>query len=219
MKLLYFKKQVLFLHCLLCLVASFCFSLPAYAQHRLELGAASGLGFGRLYNALPAANGGFTYGQAPIFGIHGGVKLIDELEAVGEINYTRIRTTNEKFDGTNAGQERQVSYRLDYIELPLLLRRYLGHEARQPLRFYFCFGPYASKLLLSGQEYPDSSVSLRSFDTGLGYGGGATFWLRGVHLWIDGRYNMGLLNIQRYPPGMLKTDLLSIRAGASFIFP
>jgi hypothetical protein len=113
----------------------------------------------------------------------------------------------------------QVQYPFASITLEILrlIRRYLG-DNRQVFHPDICVGTYFNRLLLSDQSRANSNLVLRRFDPGTSQSAGLLIQLSQVHLWIDGRYNMGLYNMAK-GKGNLKTDLLSVRAGISFLFP
>lgn len=99
----------------------------------------------------------------------------------------------------------QLTYEVDYLEVPLLLKRRLGGGSVRGALFA---GPAAGFALASkvvgrsgdGEEVSgDTSDQVRSVDWGLAFGGGVDIAAGGGTLTLEGRYTLGLSPLAREP--------------------
>lgn len=93
------------------------------------------------------------------------------------------------------GEESRGTLKLEYLELPVLLKVGLGSGRIQP---YLIGGPtLAYKLSAKTQaegESEDVSESFQRWDFGIAAGGGLEFPAGSARVFLEGRYNFGLMN-------------------------
>jgi len=99
----------------------------------------------------------------------------------------------------------RLEYRLDYVQVPVLLK--FNIIPAGPIRPFLYGGGYGAYLLkaegfmeIAGEsETADLIEDTQRYDYGVVGGGGLAFKLPGVSLSVEGRYNLGLANIQKDP--------------------
>ncbi|MGA2533804.1 MAG: porin family protein [Candidatus Aminicenantales bacterium] len=115
-------------------------------------------------------------------------------------------------------------YRLDYIQVPVLLKI---HVIPGPISPMIYGGPYgAYRLSAKGVSFFDGELEpavdiknrIKSTDYGLVFGGGIDFRLPVIKLSAEVRYNLGLANIAKgLDPGMsVKNKSLMVLVGIGF---
>ena len=116
-----------------------------------------------------------------------------------------------------------MEYRLDYIQVPLLLKVNVLPGPISPMIYG---GPYGAYLLkatgvsyISGvSESADIKDQIKSTDYGVTFGGGIDFKLPGIKLSAEVRYNIGLANIAKDAEAgyWVKNRCLMVLAGIGF---
>ncbi len=93
------------------------------------------------------------------------------------------------------GEESRGKLKLEYVELPVLLRVGLGGGRIQP---YLIGGPTVAYRLSAktqtGAESEDVSEFFQRWDFGIAAGGGLEFPAGSARVFLEGRYNFGLTN-------------------------
>jgi hypothetical protein len=116
-----------------------------------------------------------------------------------------------------------MEYRVDYIQVPVLLK---VHVIPGPISPMIYGGPYgAYRLRARGvafiggvSETTDLKDQIKTTDYGVVFGGGIDFRLPVIKLSAEVRYNLGLANVAVNPdPGMsVKTKCLMVLVGIGF---
>ena len=94
----------------------------------------------------------------------------------------------------------EVSYKGEYLEVPLFLKLSLGSGAAQP---YVMAGPSIGFRLNSELSVEDEGISgtfdadevTESMDFGVDFGAGLNLRLSGVSLFVEGRYDLGVADV------------------------
>jgi hypothetical protein len=97
--------------------------------------------------------------------------------------------------GSEASDEiEDFTLSLDYLEVPILVGAAfpIENSAVKPMIFA---GPSVGFLLSCDSDGSDCKDEAKSVDFGLVFGGGIQFALENLNLILDGRYNLGLTNI------------------------
>jgi hypothetical protein len=134
-----------------------------------------------------------------------------------EILYVRMGTRME--EGAD-----WMEYRVDYIQVPLLLKIHIIPGPVSPMIYGGGYGAYrlAAKGVaeIGGTSEPpvDLKDQIKTTDYGVVFGGGIDFKLAVIKLSAEVRYNLGLANIAVDPdPGMsVKNKSLMILVGLGF---
>lgn len=116
-----------------------------------------------------------------------------------------------------------MEYRLDYVQVPVLLKINILPGPVSPM---ICAGPYGAYRVsakdvsyLSGvNATEDIKDQIKTTDYGVAFGGGIDFKLVAIKLSAEVRYNLGLVNIIKNPdPGeSVKTKSLMVMVGIGF---
>ena len=91
--------------------------------------------------------------------------------------------------------------KLSYLEIPVLLKKEFGNNVRP----YIAAGPVIGYNLSADMEIELSGIALKgdmkhiikTFDLGFAFGGGVSFPLGGSSVFIEGKYTLGLNNIEK----------------------
>jgi hypothetical protein len=160
-----------------------------------------------------------------IIGVFVAFNISDMLAIQPEFLYTQ---KGGKYEGTlaqGAGEAFTSEIKLDYLEIPILLKASLLPNAAviQPNLY---FGPaFALKLKAEAEtsqgegeiyaEVPEGG-NVKSNDYGLVFGGGLDFNLKGPEIGIEARYTLGLTDWTSYQPVDMKNGTFSILASIGF---
>jgi len=116
-----------------------------------------------------------------------------------------------------------MEYRMDYLQVPVLLKLTVMPGPISPVVYA---GPYGAYLLsakgvaeIGGERTEeDFKDELKSTDYGLVFGGGVDFKMAVVKISVEIRYNLGLANLDKEPePGFsVKNRSVMILAGIGF---
>jgi opacity protein-like surface antigen len=162
-----------------------------------------------------------------IIGAFVAFNISDMLAIQPEFLYTQ---KGGKYEGTlaqQAGSAFTSEIKLDYLEIPILLKASLLPNAAviQPNLY---FGPvFALKLKAEtetvgadGQIFTDNNVpegdNVKSNDYGLVFGGGLDFNFSGPEIGIEARYTLGFTDWTTYQPVDMKNGTFSILASIGF---
>ena len=144
----------------------------------------------------------FAFGYLPYFvgGLYFNINLgLFSLQP--EVLYTRM---GAKY----AVDADSLQYRFDYIQVPILIK--LNVIPVGPVRPFIAVGGYGSYLLRAKgvmvvegvSEETDVADMMQKYDYGVVGAAGVTFRLPGISLSVEGRYNLGLANVEKDPlPG------------------
>jgi hypothetical protein len=133
----------------------------------------------------------------PVGGIFFGAGL-GPLSFQTEILYVRMGMKGT-FEGSS------VEYRLDYVQVPLLLKiRVIPAGPVRPIVYAGGYGSYRLKakgVMTNGTdtETADLDDTFQKYDYGVLGGAGLEFKLPGILLSVEGRYNLGLANVIKDP--------------------
>ena len=224
------KKQVSFL-VLLCV---FGVVMPARAQVRL--GVLGGLNLANL-SFEPASDPDPSRSTKLGAGAVVQFRLAENLELQLEPMYLQKGARQESsfdFSFGDAETDSSVTFnadikaKLSYLELPVMLKLALGTGSTRP---YLMAGPtlgwrlsakYKGTVTVSGfsQEIDEDVKDLtKSMDLGLGFGAGMSFPAGRAAVFVQGRYTLGLTNINDDPEDTatkIKTDGMQVMAGVTF---
>jgi len=114
---------------------------------------------------------------------------------------------------------------LDYIEVPVLLVARLGESSIRPVVFAGPVIAFEASCKLEGEsegvtldvdcsEAPDDPIETSSTDFGAAFGGGLEIDAGGVTLLFDGRYTLGLKDVESSSESSAKNRAWSFMAGA-----
>jgi hypothetical protein len=141
----------------------------------------------------------FTFDYLPSFvaGLYFDINL-GIISIQPEVLYTRMGAKYE--DG-----EDSLQYRFEYVQAPVLLK--INIIPAGPVRPFICGGGYGSYLLkatgimVAGgvRTETDLADTIVKYDYGVVGGAGLAFKLPGISLSVEGRYNLGLMNIEKDP--------------------
>jgi hypothetical protein len=162
-----------------------------------------------------------------IIGVFVAFNISDMLAIQPEFLYTQ---KGGKYEGTlaeQAGEAFTSEIKLDYLEIPILLKAsFLPNAAVIQPNLYF--GPaFALKLKATtetdqgeGEIYSDNNIpeggNVKSNDYGLVFGGGLDFNLKGPEIGIEARYTLGLTDWTAAQPVDMKNGTFSILASIGF---
>jgi hypothetical protein len=114
----------------------------------------------------------------------------------------------------------ELEYRFDYIQVPILVK--LKIVPAGPVRPFLCGGGYGAYLIkatgIMGTEEADLTEDHERFDFGVVGGAGLSIRLPGVTLSVEGRYNLGLMNLIKgaAPGDSMKNTCWMALAGVGF---
>lgn len=141
----------------------------------------------------------FTLGYLPnvVGGVYFNINL-GLLSVQPEVLYTRM---GAKYEVGEDG----LQWRFDYIQVPVLLK--LNVIPVGPIRPFIAVGGYGAYLLSAKgvlivggvSDETDMSDSMQKYDYGAVGGAGVAFRLPGISISVEGRYNLGLANIEKDP--------------------
>lgn len=186
-------------------------ALPVSAQHRI--GIVGGLNLANV-NVDPSLGAGVDLKNLTAFGVGGvlDLRLAQNFDLHLEPMYLQKGT---KLDA--GGQE--GTFRASYLELPALFRLALGTGTARP---YLMAGPTIGYLLSakSSSEGNEEDVKdqIKDLDFGLDFGAGVSFPAGNNSVFVEGRYALGLSNINDDPqdPTDIKNKGIQIMAGITF---
>lgn len=192
-------------------------AVPSHAKTRV--GALGGLSLARLH--FSPDEPGVSFGTAT--GFAGGV-LVDvglgkRLALNFEPMYVRKGGEINVALGDSFAEGFAVSLRLDYLELPVLLKVRFGEGGVRP---YLLAGPTAgyrlsAKATAEG-ETMDTKDTFEEWDFGISAGAGLAFPAGKATAFLEARYGLGLVNVgkETNEDESLKTRTLLVLAGVSF---
>ncbi|MFQ5865980.1 MAG: porin family protein [bacterium] len=168
--------------------------LPASAQHRV--GIVGGLNFAEFNVAHKAPS--TDYSTKTVFGVGGVVDLrLSEnfslrLAPMYVQKGARVKDIDDGIE---------FPFKSSFLELPVFLKAELGRTVRP----YIMVGPTVGYLLNSNVEGDLSGVTFKgdlkdvteSIDFGFGFGAGVSYALGTASIFLEGRYSLGLSNMQK----------------------
>ena len=127
-----------------------------------------------------------------------GLQLVNHLKLHIEPMYMKKGAVLRNFDLSLGNSE--FKYKVEAFELPVFLRVDLTSSRIQP---YLLAGPTAGvitnttvEVAASGIEFEgDADNIAKTIDFGVGFGGGLSLQVGGQALFLEGRYSLGLVNI------------------------
>lgn len=153
-------------------------------------------------------------------GFMAGIPLSPRVSLQPEALYVQkgAKTTSELTNsvGVVIGTE-SVTYAIDYVEIPLLLR--VGVPTDGSVEPYFIGGPsvgfkVSEEIRFGDFSDPQDRVSTTDFGlaigAGLQVGRGGSYWL------IEGRYTAGVTDIGSIPDGSLRSGVWLVTAGIAW---
>ncbi len=184
------KKISLFLFVLF----SVLISLPANAQKRHHLGVFGGANLANL-SSDDLEEIGFDFSYRTAFGF-GGVLDLGLSQNVALRFEPMYLQKGSKFPDIEE-PDVQLKFKSAYVELPLFIKYAFGN---QPTRPYLVVGPsigflLSADLVIEGEEDEDIKDDFKDIDFSLGFGGGVSFPFGNNSFFVEGRYFLGLANI------------------------
>lgn len=188
------------------------FALPAGAQHRI--GIVGGLNLANV-NVDPNLEPGLDLKNLTAFGIGGvlDLRLTENFDLHLEPMYLQKGTQLEA-----AGQTGK--FKASYVELPVLFRVALGSSTVRP---YLIAGPTVGLLLSAkssdGTSEEDIKDQIKDIDFGLDFGAGVSFPAGNNSIFMEGRYALGLSNINDDSQDPTDINNKGIRIMGGITFP
>jgi hypothetical protein len=193
--------------CLLLFALVICIS----AQAQNYVGVVGGL---NLANIDLDPNPGIDFDRLNRMAIGGvlGLQLVDHLKLHIEPMYLQKGARQKDFDLSLGDSE--FKYKIETVELPVLLRLDLTSSRVQP---YLLAGPTAAvitnttvEVTASGIEFKgDADNTAKTFDFGVGFGGGLSVQFGGQALFLEGRCSLGLSNVNEGGDVSLESENIS----------
>jgi len=119
-----------------------------------------------------------------------------------------------------SGNEEVGETTLDYVTVPAMLKLNIGSARTQP---YLVGGPYVGFLLSANQtiegEKQDIKENTKNLDFGLDFGAGVRLPVGNNAFFIEGRYALGLININDDPEDTTKIKNRNFQVMAGFSIP
>jgi hypothetical protein len=109
-----------------------------------------------------------------------------------------------------------VKVKASFIDVPVLIKYAFGSGQAKP---YVMAGPNIGFLLSAKADDEDIDEVLKSLDFGVDFGAGVSFPMGNNSLFVEGRYALGLSNLNDdpdFPDGKIKTRGIQIFAGITF---
>jgi len=164
------------------------FAVPAQAQ--VEIGVIGSVNFATI-SGEDLDGEALVADRRTLYGVGGvlEVRLNEHWSLRTEPMYLQKGTQN--IDGD------QVSYKAEYLEVPLFLKLSLGSGSARP---YVMAGPSIGFRLSSELSVEDEEISgtfdanevTESVDFGIDFGAGLSLRLNGVSFFVEGRYDLGV---------------------------
>ncbi len=184
--------------------------------------------------------------QDVILGVKGGINIADLHVTGADLGDTSTRTglvggvfaelglgsvfairpeglySQKGFSETDTGIDADL--KVDYIEVPLLLAARFGQSSVRPVVFAGPVVGFEASCKLEGSsggvsvsaDCADQDVDTESTDFGVAFGGGVEVDAGGVVLLLDGRYTLGLRDIDAMNGSEAKNRVWSVMAGLGF---
>jgi len=174
--------------------------------------------------------------KKPISGLGGGIGFEMGSQIGLEFDVLYIRK-GIRFQGSDSGYNFDIKMNIDELSVPVMIKIHILKQAGAP-DFYLMGGGEAAYVVQAKGVYtvtgPDVTTpsgtedikkNMNQLDYGLVFGAGFGLPLGGVHVFVEGRYHMGLAGIQKnsgkyagtVPSDAIpKTNLLAIFAGLKF---
>lgn len=182
-------------------------ALPASAQGipgLSSVGVKGGASFATLRGDVPLENGGegdLGYDTGLVGGIYGQAEFFPFFTPRLEVLYVQKGAVTEDIQDAGVPEGSEVSYNLDYIEIPVLAKFNLP-IIRQILPSLYA-GPYISFAVNRSTEVENGNADnigdaenlFDSTDYGLVLGTDVDFTFAGKALTLSGRYDLGLANV------------------------
>jgi opacity protein-like surface antigen len=211
----------------LVLLCAFGLAMPASAQVRLGL--IGGLNLANVSidpDSDPKASNLTAFGAGGV--VH--IRLAENLALQLEPMYLQKGAKQEgSFSDPNVGTiSFDVKTKANYIEVPAMFKVAFGTNTTKP---YVMAGPTIGFLMSAKQTGSASAFgtveqinedikdSVKSIDFGVGFGGGVSFPAGNNALFVEGRYTLGLTNINDDPEDTetkINTKGIQIMAGITF---
>ncbi|MFQ5632067.1 MAG: outer membrane beta-barrel protein [bacterium] len=170
------------------------FSMSASAQHRI--GIIGGLNIAEFEVASPGASTEIS--NKTVFGLGGVVvlRLSDDFSLHLQPMYQQKGALVADLDDNI-----EFPFTLAFLELPVFLKAEFGSTVKP----YLMVGPTVGFLLSSDVEGDVEGIAFKgdlkdvteSIDLGLGFGAGVSYPLSTITLFVEGRYALGLSNMQK----------------------
>ena len=139
-----------------------------------------------------------AYDQGYALGAFVDLKIVEDVELSIQPGYQKIQSVIKvpDTDDPEGGLKDTLDFRLDYFSLPLLFKIYPTNSER----FYFIGGPQLGILLESktsneNGEEQDQDEIMNSTNLSLNFGFGYKIPIKSLYLFIEARYEQGLVNI------------------------
>jgi opacity protein-like surface antigen len=195
--------------------------LPVGAQNRI--GIVGGLNFANVNSddleaALSAETGAdVSLANSLGFGFGGVLGIVLSENAALHLQPMYIQK-GAKIEVEIAGFDEDVKFKLAYLEVPVMLKLTFGTSEAKP---YVMAGPTIGYLLsakVTNGDEEDLKDTIKDFDFGLGFGAGVSFPAGNNMVFVEGRYALGLTNVDDDPddPIDAKTKGIQIFAGITF---
>lgn len=172
------------------------------AQAQIAIGGKLGLN-----SSTQAELGQLYYNNEFLLGTQAGIQIDYRFHPILSVqvegNYIS-KGSKHDLDGTYENND--VSRKLNYVNIPVLLKTRFGSELglNEKYKMFLYAGPYYSKLI-SATDYADSEDiseisdienEAKESDLGLSFGGGFSYVLKNKNeLFFDIRYDMGLAEV------------------------
>ncbi len=110
----------------------------------------------------------------------------------------------------------ETELKSSYIEVPAMLKFAFGSSDTKP---YVIAGPTIGYLLSAKQDETDIKDDVKSIDFGLTFGGGVSLPMGNNTVFVEGRYSLGLSDINDDSSDDTKIKTKGIQIMAGFTFP
>ncbi len=207
------KKQTLFLVMILGLLIAW----PLQAQPKHHIGIIGGLNLANLSSDdLEEEGFDFSNRMAYGFGAVLDLGLSEDMSVRFEPMYLQKGSKFPDIEAPNV----ELRVKTAYLEIPLFFKYAFGSGITRP---YLMVGPslgflLSAKLAVEGEEDEDIKDEIKDRDFSVGFGGGVSFPAGKSTLFVEGRYVLGLTNINEDDP-TIEIKTRGIQVMASILFP
>ena len=192
---------------LLIVFAALLIAMPASAQ--VNLGVIGGLNLANI-NTDPDPPSGVDLNSRTGFGVGGVLSF-----GLGETFALQLEPMYLQKGATakEAGEEDKLE--AAYIEVPVMIKFPFGSGDTKP---YVMAGPTVGWLLSAEVDGEDIKDEVKSIDFGIAFGGGVSLPMGNNTVFVEGRYSLGLTDVNDDPTDdtKFKTKGIQIMAGITF---
>lgn len=203
---------------------------PALAQKGADvtIGIMAGANYAKVTQEPASADATFDYHTGLVAGAFVGVKVADAISIEPQALYS-VKGANIKGTGSNSSSTGSI--KLNYLEIPVLVKFWIPMSDSQVKPFLFA-GPefeYLISCKISGKPFgitgeqdcdkPPTNIKIKSTDWGATAGGGLEFKAGQQVVRIDARYTLGLTDLNNDPSDKTKAKNRSFMGTIGIGFP